>query len=64
MPAVILFSLWHEAARVDGPGPWQEFWHITWPQLRPVTSFVLVITTILSLQSFTQFYQLSGGGPE
>jgi len=84
MPAVILFSLWHEAgfttivflgglaiindeygeaARVDGAGPWQEFWHITWPQLRPVTSFVLVITTILSLQSFTQFYQLSGGGP-
>ena len=84
MPAVILFSLWHEvgfltiiflggltiindeygeAARVDGAGPWQEFWHITWPQLRPVTYFVLVITMITSLQSFTQFYQLSGGGP-
>ena len=84
MPAVIAFSLWHEAgfttiiflgglaiineeygeaARVDGAGPWQEFWHITWPQLRPVTSFVVVITTILSLQSFTQFYELSGGGP-
>jgi multiple sugar transport system permease protein len=84
MPAVILFSLWHEvgfttiiflgglaiindeygeAARVDGAGPWQEFWHITWPQLRPVTSFVVVITTIVSLQSFTQFYELSGGGP-
>jgi multiple sugar transport system permease protein len=84
MPAVILFSLWHEvgfttiiflggltiineeysqAARVDGAGPWQEFWYITWPQLRPVTSFVVVITTILSLQSFTQFYELSGGGP-
>jgi multiple sugar transport system permease protein len=84
MPAVILFSLWHEvgfttiiflggltiineeysqAARVDGAGPWQEFWYIIWPQLRPVTSFVVVITTILSLQSFTQFYELSGGGP-
>ena len=84
MPAVILFSLWHEvgfttivflgglaiindeysqAARVDGANPWQEFWYITWPQLRPVTYFVVVITTILSLQSFTQFYQLSGGGP-
>jgi multiple sugar transport system permease protein len=84
MPAVIIFSLWHEvgfttivflggltiineefgeAARVDGAGPWREFWHITWPQLRPVTYFVIVITTILSLQAFTQFYQLSGGGP-
>lgn len=84
MPAVILFSLWHEvgfttivflggltiindeygeAARVDGAGPWREFWYITWPQLRPVTYFVVIITTILSLQSFTQFYQLSHGGP-
>jgi multiple sugar transport system permease protein len=84
MPAVIIFSLWHEvgflmiiflggltiineeygqAARVDGAGPWQEFWHITWPQLRPVTYFVIVITTITSLQAFTQFYQLSDGGP-
>jgi ABC-type sugar transport system permease subunit len=24
---------------------------------------VIIITTITSLQSFTQFYQLSGGGP-
>src|ERR1700761_7758217 len=67
MPAVILFSLWHEvgfttivflggltiindeygqAARVDGAGPWQEFWYITWPQLRPVTYFVVIVTTI------------------
>ena len=62
MPAVIVYSLWHElgfttlvflgglavisdeygeAARVDGCGPWREFWYITWPQLRPVTTFVV-----------------------
>jgi multiple sugar transport system permease protein len=84
MPAVIIFSLWHEvgfttiiflgglaviseeygeAARVDGCGPWREFWYITWPQLRPVTTFVIVITTIGSLQAFTQFFELSEGGP-
>jgi multiple sugar transport system permease protein len=52
-----------EAARVDGAGPWKEFWYITWAQLRPVTTFVIVITTIGSLQAFTQFYELSNGGP-
>jgi multiple sugar transport system permease protein len=83
MPAVIVYSLWHElgfltlvfigglavisdeygeAARVDGCGPWREFWYITWPQLRPVTTFVVVLTTIGSLQAFTQFYELRGAG--
>ncbi|HET9169556.1 MAG TPA: sugar ABC transporter permease [Actinospica sp.] len=53
-----------EAARVDGCGPWREFWYVTWPQLRPYTAFIVVITSITSLQAFTQFYQLtSGGGP-
>ena len=53
-----------EAARMDGANAWQEFWHITWPQLRPVTSFVVVITSITSLQAFTQFYEMSSGGPD
>jgi multiple sugar transport system permease protein len=52
-----------EAARVDGANSWQEFWHITWPQLRPVTTFVVIITSIMSLQAFTQFYEMSKGGP-
>ncbi len=52
-----------EAARVDGANAWQEFWHITWPQLRPVTVFVVIITSIMSLQAFTQFYEMSKGGP-
>ena len=51
-----------EAARVDGCGPWREFWYITWPQLRPVVTFVVLITTISSLQAFTQFYELQGTG--
>lgn len=52
-----------EAARVDGANRWQEFWYITFPQLRPVTVFVVAITTISSLQAFTQFYLMTGGGP-
>ena len=26
-----------EAAAIDGAKPWQQFWHITWPLLLPVT---------------------------
>lgn len=52
-----------EAARVDGANRWQEFWYVTFPQLRPVTIFVVTITTISSLQAFTQFYLMTGGGP-
>jgi multiple sugar transport system permease protein len=52
-----------EAARVDGCSAWQEFWHVTWHQLKPVTVFVVAITAITSLQAFTQFYQLANGGP-
>ena len=85
MPALIVYSLWHEigfttviflgglavistelgeAAQVDGCSPWQEFWYITWPQLRPVVTFVVVITTIGSLQAFTQFFEMAQGGPD
>lgn len=53
----------NEAARMDGVNAWQEFWYVTWPQLRPVTIFVITITTILSLQAFTQFYAMTQGGP-
>ncbi|HEY1573828.1 MAG TPA: sugar ABC transporter permease [Pseudonocardiaceae bacterium] len=52
-----------EAARVDGVNGWQEFWYITWPQLRPVTAFVVTVTAIYSLQAFTQFYTMTVGGP-
>jgi multiple sugar transport system permease protein len=52
-----------EAARVDGCSPWREFWHVTWPQLRPVTVFVVVITAIGSLKAYTQFFEMSEGGP-
>jgi ABC-type sugar transport system permease subunit len=52
-----------EAARVDGVNSWQEFWYVTWPQLRPVTGFVVTISAIYSLQAFTQFYAMTVGGP-
>lgn len=52
-----------EAARIDGAGRWREFWAVTWPLLTPTTLFVLVISTIGSLQAFTQFFTMTQGGP-
>lgn len=84
MPAVIIYSLWHEigfttviflgglttistelseAARLDGCNGWQEFWNVTFPQLRPVVIFVIVVSSVASLQAFTQFFMMTSGGP-
>ena len=53
----------YEAAKIDGASTWQRFWHITLPQLRPVTLFVAVIVLIGSLQVFDEPQILTNGGP-
>ena len=52
-----------EAARVDGVNGWQHFWFITFPQLRPILLFLLVIETTFSFQVFDVVYVMTGGGP-
>jgi ABC-type sugar transport system permease subunit len=52
-----------EAARVDGAGWWHEVRDVVLPQLTQTTLFVIVITTIDSLQAFTQIYTMTQGGP-
>ncbi len=52
-----------EAAYVDGAGPWEAFWHITLPLLKPAIAFLTVVGTILALQSYTAVYLLTRGGP-
>ena len=54
----------YEAARVDGAGRWQQFWHITLPQLRNSTIFVLIATTIISFKLYTQVEVMTQGGPQ
>ncbi|MGH2468205.1 MAG: carbohydrate ABC transporter permease [Candidatus Limnocylindrales bacterium] len=51
----------YEAAAVDGAGPWQAFWHITFPLLRPGHYFVATVAVIGGLQAFDQ--ALLAGGP-
>ncbi len=48
----------YEAARVDGAGPWRQFWHITLPQISPAVFFNLIMGIIGSLQVFAQAFLL------
>src|SRR5579863_9393836 len=52
-----------EAARLDGARPWDRFWSITWPLLRPTTWFATVIGLILSFQAFDLVNIMTQGGP-
>lgn len=52
-----------EAAMLDGAGPVQRFFRITFPLLRPVVFFVMVIETIAAFQVFDTIYVMTGGGP-
>jgi len=52
----------YEAAHVDGASPWQRFLHVTLPGIKPVTVFVVVMSTIGSFKMFELAYLLLGGG--
>ncbi|MEQ9454711.1 MAG: sugar ABC transporter permease [Phycisphaeraceae bacterium] len=47
-----------EAAMVDGANPWQRFLHVTLPAIRPVATFVVLLSFIGSLQLFELPYLL------
>jgi multiple sugar transport system permease protein len=53
----------YEAATVDGANGWQRFRHVTLPGLRPVLSFVTMVTIIASVNMFGQSYLITEGGP-
>jgi len=53
----------YEAARLDGARVLAMIRHVTLPLLTPSLFFLLVVTTIVSLQSFGQIHILTRGGP-
>ncbi len=53
----------YEAARIDGAGPVQQFRRITLPLLRPVLLFCFVLSTIGTLQLFTEPWLITQTGP-
>jgi ABC-type sugar transport system permease subunit len=52
----------YEAARIDGAGRRQLFWHITLPLLRPTLVFVLVTEIASEIQVFTEAFVMVGRG--
>lgn len=56
----------YEAAEVDGANAFQRFFYITIPQLKPITTFVLLMGIVGTFQMFDQAFIFSNGsgGPE
>ncbi len=54
----------YEAVEVDGGNAWHKLWHVTVPMLTPVILFNLVLSIIGALQTFTQAYVMTQGGPD
>lgn len=52
-----------EAAQIDGANPWQRFWHVTLPQLRPAITINTVFALIQFLKTFTVVVVMTKGGP-
>ena len=53
----------YEAARIDGAGPFREFFSITLPSLRQEIAVCLTVTIIAALASFDIVYISTQGGP-
>ncbi len=54
---------YYEASSLEGASAWQDFWHITLPQLRPILLLVSVTAVIRSFQVFTIILAMTQGGP-
>ncbi len=54
----------YEAAEIDGATYWHRFRHVTVPMMSSVIFFNLVLGLIGALQTFTQGYIITNGGPQ
>lgn len=53
----------YEAARLDGAGFWKKFFHVTIPSMSPIILFTFLTSLIGTLQTFSQAYVMTSGGP-
>jgi multiple sugar transport system permease protein len=53
----------HEAAAIDGAGPWRRFRYITLPLLRPLIGVLLLFNVIYSTYQFAIPYVMFGNNP-
>lgn len=53
----------YEAAKIDGASPFQSFWKITIPLLKPTILLTAIMSTNGTLQLFDESMNLTNGGP-
>ncbi|WP_423188964.1 carbohydrate ABC transporter permease [Alkalibacterium sp. f15] len=53
----------YEAAALDGANAWKRFWYVTYPSIKGVFAFVLIITIIASFNLYGQTLLITVGGP-
>jgi len=53
----------YEAAQMDGASPTQSFWNITLPQLKSVSTTVILLGSIWTFNIFVVIFFITGGGP-
>ncbi|MFD0678868.1 MULTISPECIES: carbohydrate ABC transporter permease [unclassified Paenibacillus] len=53
----------YEAAKIDGANKMQSFMSITLPLLKPITSMIITLTLINTIQVFDQIFVMTNGGP-
>jgi multiple sugar transport system permease protein len=54
----------YEAADLDGAGAFSKFISVTWPQIRNVAFFIMIMTVIASFNLYGQSKLITAGGPE
>ena len=54
----------YEASAIDGAGAWAQIRRITIPMLGRITTLIVILQVIASLQVFSQIYLLTSGGPD
>lgn len=53
----------YEASTIDGANKVQTFMKITLPLLKPITSMIITLTLINTIQVFDQIFVMTNGGP-
>ncbi len=53
----------YEASKIDGAGIWDQFWHITIPNLKPVLAAIISLTFMWNFNTFGIIWVLTQGGP-
>ncbi|MFD8501031.1 carbohydrate ABC transporter permease [Amycolatopsis sp. NPDC059657] len=54
----------YEAASMDGASPWQTFWAVTWPSIRPILTMVTFLSVLWDFKVFGQVWAVRQGGPD